>query len=43
VLAGVTVAEPDNGRAAVPMLGAMATEVALVLAQVSATDWPAAI
>jgi hypothetical protein len=43
VLTGVTLAEPDSARAAALMLGAIVTEVALVLAQVSVTDCPAAI
>lgn len=42
MVAGVTLAEPESGRAAVLMLGVMATEVALVLAQASVTAWPAA-
>jgi hypothetical protein len=43
VVAGVTVAVPATGRVAVLMLGAMVTEVALVLLQVRTTDWPVVI
>lgn len=43
MLAGVTVIEPDSGSAAVLTLGAMVTEVALVLDQVSVTDCPAVV
>jgi hypothetical protein len=43
VVAGETLAEPESGRAAALILGSTLTEVALVLFQVSATDWPAVI
>jgi hypothetical protein len=39
-LTGLTVAEPESGRAAELMLGLMLTEVAFVLVQVSTTGWP---
>jgi hypothetical protein len=38
VLPGVTLAEPDSGKAVALILGAMLTELALVLFQVSTTD-----
>jgi hypothetical protein len=43
VLPGVTLAEPDSGKAAALIPGAMLTEVALVLFQVSTTGWPSGI
>jgi hypothetical protein len=43
VLAGVTVAEPDTGSAVELTLGAIVTEVALVVVHVSVSDWPAVI
>jgi hypothetical protein len=43
VVVGVTLAEPERGRAVVLMLGVMLTEVAWVLFQVSTTDWPTVI
>jgi hypothetical protein len=43
VLPGVTLAEPDSGKAAALILGAMLSEAVLVLFQVSMTDWPSVI
>jgi hypothetical protein len=40
VLPGVTLAEPESGKAAALIAGAMLTDTALVLFQVSTTDWP---
>jgi hypothetical protein len=43
VALGVTVAEPDTGNAVELKLGAITTEVALVLFQVRTTDFPSRI
>lgn len=39
----MTLAEPESGRAEALILGSTVTEVALVVVQVSTTDWPAVI